>query len=211
MVNLNKIELTKKGQAINLTKSSNSIGEILVNLQWNQQSSSAKPTGFMASLLGKKPKGTSIDLDLGCLYELKNGQKGCVQALGNAFGSLSAPPYIQLDGDDRTGSSTTGENLRINGNRLSEIKRILVYSFIYNGVSNWSEADGVVTLKYKDGSDIEVKLNEHKNGQNMCAIAMIENENDETFKIQRLVEYFRGHQEMDNSYKWGMKWSAGKK
>lgn len=211
MVNLNKIELTKKGQAINLTKSSNSIGEILVNLQWNQKSSSVKSTGFMSSLLGKKPKGTSIDLDLGCLYELKNGQKGCVQALGKAFGSLSSPPYIQLDGDDRTGSSTTGENLRINGNRLSEIKRILVYSFIYNGVSNWSEADGVVTLKYKDGSDIEVKLNEHKNGQNMCAIAMIENENDETFKIQRLIEYFRDHQDMDNSYKWGMKWSAGKK
>lgn len=88
MVNLNKIELKKKGQSINLTKNNNNnIGEILVNLQWDQQVK-AKPTGFLSSLLGGKPKG--VDLDLGCLYELNNGEKGCVQALGNAFGTLKA-------------------------------------------------------------------------------------------------------------------------
>ena len=27
-----------------------------------------------------------IDLDLGCLYELADGRKGVIQALGNAFG-----------------------------------------------------------------------------------------------------------------------------
>lgn len=203
-----KIELSKKGQAINLTKSSSSMGEILVNLQWNQQTE-AKSGGFMSAFLGKKKQ--TVDLDLGCLYELKNGDKGCVQALGNAFGSISRPPYAQLDADDRTGSSLTGENLRINGNHLSDIKRILVYAFIYEGASNWSEADGVVTLKYAGGSDIEVKLTEHKNGQNMCAIALIENVNDETFKVQRLVEYYRGHQEMDRAHKWNMRWSAGSK
>lgn len=208
MVNLNKIELKKKGQAINLTKSNNNaIGEILVNLKWNQQSA-GKSAGFFSSFLGKSK---SIDLDLGCLYELKNGKKGCIQALGNAFGSYTHDPYMELDGDDRTGSSVGGENLRINGNKISEIKRILVYTFIYEGVANWSEADGVVTLKYPAGPDIEVKLDEHRNGNTMCAIAMFENVNNETFKIERLVEYFNGHKDMDSAYGWGMNWVAGKK
>jgi tellurite resistance protein TerA len=148
MVNLSKIELTKKGQSINLSKSNTqSIGEILVNLNWNQQTK--KSGGFFSSLLGGGSNG--VDLDLGCLYELRNGQKGCVQALGNAFGSYHSAPFIELDGDDRTGAVSGGENLRINGNKIADIKRVLVYSFIYEGVANWSEADGVVTLKYPNG------------------------------------------------------------
>lgn len=209
MVNLNKIELKKKGQSINLTKSNNNnIGEILINLQWDQQGKT-KSGGFLSSLLGGKTKG--VDLDLGCLYELNNGEKGCVQALGNAFGTLKQAPYIELDGDDRTGSVSGGENLRINGNNITDIKRILVYSFIYKGVANWAEADGVVTLKYPAGPDIEVKLDEHRTGQIMCAIATIENVNNETFKIERLVEYYKGHKEMDHAYNWGMNWVAGSK
>lgn len=209
MVNLNKIELKKKGQSINLTKSNNNnIGEILVNLQWNQQVNS-KSTGFFSTLLGGNSKG--VDLDLGCLYELNNGEKGCIQALGNAFGTLKQSPYIELDGDDRTGSISGGENLRIDGNKISDIKRILVYSFIYKGVANWAEADGVITLSYPAGPNIEVKLDEHRNGQIMCAVAMIENVNNETFKIERLVEYYKGHKEMDNAYSWGMNWVAGSK
>lgn len=182
------------------------MGEISVNLNRNQNG--GKKPGILSGLFSKP---NSVDLDLGCLYELKNGEKGAVQALGKAFGSIRNKPYVKLDKDDRTGAAVGGENLRINGNKLSEIKRILVYAFIYEGVAKWSEADGIVTLKYTNGSDIEVKLDEHKNGQIMCAIAMIENQNDETFKIERLVEYFKGHKEMDRAYKWGMNWRAGKK
>jgi tellurite resistance protein TerA len=207
MVNLSKIELTKKGQSINLSKSNTQpIGEILVNLNWNQKPSNSG--GFFSSLLGKS---NGVDLDLGCLYELKNGEKGCIQALGNAFGSLNRAPYIELDGDDRTGAVSGGENLRINGNKISEIKRVLIYSFIYEGVANWSQADGVVTIKYPAGPNIEVKLDEHINGQIMCAIAMIENVKNETFKVERLVEYFNGHQALDRAFGWGMKWKAGRK
>ncbi len=198
------IQLKKKGESINLTKKdTSSIGEILVNLNWNQKTSG----GFFSKLLGPK----NADLDLGCLYELKNGQKGCVQALGNAFGSLGGAPYIQLDHDDRTGASAGGENLRINGDRIRDIKRILVYTFIYEGAANWSEVDGVVTLTYKNGEDIVVKMDEHRNGKNMCAIAMIENVKDQTFNIKRLVEYHNGHEMMDRAYGWGMKWKPGRK
>ena len=205
MVNLNKIELTKKGQSVNLLKQSATLGEIVVNLNWNQQQSGG---GLLANLLGKN-KG--IDLDLGCLFELTDGSKGCVQALGNTFGSLQGLPYIQLDGDDRTGSVSGGENLRINGNQIAQIKRIVVYTFIYKGAANWAQADGVVTMSYPGGNDIVVRLDETRSNLGMCAIAMIENINNETFRVQRLVEYFNGHVELDRAYDWGMQWRAGSK
>jgi len=205
MVNLNKIELTKKGQSVNLQKQSATLGEIVVNLNWNQQKSEG---GLLASILGKN-KG--IDLDLGCLFELTDGSKGCVQALGNAFGSLKELPYIQLDGDDRTGSVSGGENLRINGNQIAQIKRIVVYTFIYKGAANWAQADGIVTMSYPGGNDIVVRLDETRSNLGMCAIAMIENINNETFRVQRLVEYFKNHIELDRAYDWGMQWRAGSK
>ncbi|KGR85753.1 TerD family protein [Lysinibacillus odysseyi] len=208
MVNLNKIELTKKGQSINLEKKNAKIGRITVNLNWNQQVQ--KPSGgFLSSLFGGKNNGT--DLDLGCLFELKNGDKGCVQALGNSFGNYQNWPYIELDGDDRTGSISNGENLRINGDFLKEIKRIVIFTFIYQGVTNWAQADGVVTLSYEGGQDIIVRLDEHRSDRRMCAIALIENVNDETFKVERLVEYFNGHENLDRAYGWGMNWTPGRK
>ncbi|MGN7764032.1 TerD family protein [Paenibacillus sp. 22594] len=199
-LNLKKIELKKKGDSINLKKSASGLGEVLVNLNWNQ-----KQGGGLFSRKG------GVDLDLACLYELKNGRKGVVQALGNAFGHLQQPPFVMLDGDDRTGSVTSGENLRINGSKVAEIERILIFAFIYKGVTHWSEADGVVTIKQGEGPDIIVNLDEHNNRKGMCAIAMIRNVGNETFSIERLVQYFSGHREMDQAYGWGLQWVAGSK
>ncbi|WP_379128234.1 TerD family protein [Paenibacillus sp. sgz500958] len=200
-LNLKKIELKKKGDSINLKKSAGGLGEILVNLNWNQKQGRG----------GLFNRSRGVDLDLACLFELKDGRKGVVQALGNSFGSLTQPPYTSLDGDDRTGTVTTGENLRINGSKLAEIERILIFAFIYEGVTNWSEADGVVTIKQSGGPEIIVHMDEHNNHKGMCAIAMIRNVNNETFSIERLVQYFSGHREMDEAYHWGMRWVAGKK
>ena len=207
-VNLQKIELKKKGEKISLQKKSNNmLGEILVNLNWNQ--SRQEPKGFFGTLMGSRNKG--VDLDLGCLFELKNGKKGVVQALGNSFGSLKTEPYMELDGDDRTGQVSGGENLRINGNKILEIKRILVFAYIYKGAANWSQANGVVTIKQPDGPDIVVNMDEHDSRRIMCAVAMIENVNNETFSIERLVGYYSGHKEMDKAYKWDMRWTTGSK
>ena len=120
-------------------------------------------------------------------------------------------PYIQLDGDDRTGAVTGGENLRINGNQIEEIKRLVVYTFIYEGAANWAQADAVVTLTYPGGQDIVVRLDETRSNAGMCAIAMIENVNNETFRVERLVEYFNGHKQVDDAYGWGMEWRAATK
>ena len=188
----------KKGQKVNLKKKV-SIGEILINLNWDQPKK--------RFLFAPKP----IDLDLGCLYELKNGRKGTVQALGNAFGHLNAEPWIALDGDDRTGASAAGENLRINGAKIPEIKRVLVYTFIYEGAANWQTANGVVTLRYPGNEDIIVRMDEYNNARRMCAIALLENDGGEGFSVEKQVTFFDGHAQMDKAYNWGMRWVPGRK
>ena len=202
-----KVEL-KKGQKVSLVKGGGALGEISINLNWHQQPP-AKKQGLLASIFGGGGSG-GIDLDLGCLYELKDGEKGCVQALGNAFGSLSRAPWIALDGDDRTGSSAGGETLRVNGKMASKIRRILVYTFIYDGVANWQQADGVVTVRCPGSPDIIVRMDEYGSSKGMCAIAMLENSND-TFGVEKLVHFFSGHKSMDKAYHWGLRWTAGSK
>lgn len=192
----------QKGQKINLSKGGSSQGEILVNLNWSQ------PTGkgvFLAT------KSQNIDLDLGCLYELTNGKKGCVQALGNAFGSLNTPPFVALDGDDRTGASMSGENLRINGSMVAQIKRLLIYTFIYEGAADWKTAKGIVTIKSLGARDIIVNMDEYGSVQTMCAIALIENRTGNDFSIEKIVQFFKGHRDMDQAFNWGLNWVNGRK
>jgi len=194
----------RKGQKVNLSKnSSKPLGEVLINLNWSQPPAK--------KILGLSLPQASIDLDLGCLYEFKDGRKGCVQALGNAFGSLTQFPFIALDGDDRSGAASDGENLRINGAHIAEFKRILIYTFIYQGVANWKNADGIVTVKCPDAQDLIVRMDEYGSSQIMCAIAMLENSNDETFSVEKLVQFYNGHSNMDKAFKWGMTWTPGRK
>ena len=197
----------EKGKKVNLQKNQSAgLGEILVNLNWNTRPAKQ---GFFASLMGSAKGG--IDLDLGCLYELKNGRKGTVQALGNAFGSLQSEPYISLDGDDRTGAVATGENLRINGNQIAKIKRVLVYTFIYEGVANWQQADATVTIKYPGAEDLIVKMDSYNSSDIMCGLVLLENINDETFSVEKIVQFYRGHQALDQAFQWGLRWTAGRK
>ncbi len=205
-VSLAKVTLEKRGQSVSLEKKSDAgFGEILVNLNWNQRPK--KKTGFLGSLMGGNK---DIDLDLGCLWELEDGYKGVIQALGNAWGNYRDEPFIHHAGDDRTGAMAQGENIRINGDKLPKIKRILVFAFIYDGVPNWSGADGVVTLKTPGQSDIEVRLDNPASGQGMCAIAVIENDRGK-LKVTKEERYFQGHRDMDKAYNWGLGWTAGSK
>ena len=189
----------EKGQKISLVKSSSSLGEILINLNWN-----SKKKGLFF-------KSNNIDLDLGCLYELKDGSKGCVQALGNNFGSLVNPPYAALDGDDRTGANKAGENLRINGDMVSQIKRILVYTFIYDGIVNWKDAESVVTIKYPNAEDIIVKMDSFDSRNTMCGLVLFENVNDTTFSVEKLIQFYPGHRDLDAAFGWGMTWRTARK
>lgn len=207
-INLNKVTLDKSTPTISLAKSGDGQGTMRVNLNWTA-STSAPAKGFMAKL--KASAAPSIDLDLGAMYELADGTKGVVQALGNSFGALNQPPFIHLDGDDRSGSNTVGENLHINLADISKFRRILIFAYIYEGASNWSAANGVVTLFPTSGPQVEVTLDSADNQAISCAIAMLES-NGQELTVTREVRYIRGaQQDVDRAYGFGMNWSRGRK
>jgi tellurite resistance protein TerA len=205
-VSLSKVTLTKSAPSVSLTKRGATGGQLRVNLQW---SAGAAPE--RKGLFGKR-RGNAIDLDLACLWEFTDGTKGVVQALGNAFQApYSGTPIIRLDGDDRSGGSVGGENMFIDLARVDEIKRILVFAFIYEGTPNWAGADGVVTLFPASGPEIEVRLDEHDTGSPTCVIALLENTGGE-LTVRREVRYIRGGQaDVDRAYGWGMEWARGRK
>ncbi len=204
-----KVFLKQKGDTVKLKPKGGGLGEIAVNLNWSQRRGQAQQRGFIRRVLAGGGNG-GIDLDLGCLFELTTEQKGVVQALGNAFGSYDHPPYVMLSGDDRTGAWAQGENLRINGEHIRQIRRALVYAFIYEGIRNWSQANAVVTIKQSGAPDIVIELDEHHDGKIMCAIALFDNIGN-TFSVQRLVQYFDGHSDMDQAFGWGLRWVQGTK
>ncbi|MDO4879394.1 MAG: TerD family protein [Neisseria sp.] len=205
-LSLSKITLDKQNTSVSLAKKDD-FGQIKINLNWNRgQNPPAQSGGFLKTLFGGN-KG--IDLDLGAFIRLKNGQKDCVQALGNTFGALDRPPYVLLRGDDRTGSVADGEWMEINGRRWAEIDEVLVYAFIYEGVPNWDATDGIVTL-YVNQQQIETRLTEGAARRGMCAVARLINQNG-GIQVERINRYFGGHEEMDRAFGWGFRWRAGSK
>jgi tellurite resistance protein TerA len=215
-ISLSKITLEKRGDKISLEKGAGrGFGKIRVNLNWNQrpQEQPAK-TGFFAKLTGgAQPKG--IDLDLACLFEMRDGSPGGVQALGESWGAYDRPPYIHLAGDDRSGAVSDGENIFINGDRFDEIGRVLIFSFIYEGVPNWAATDGVVLIEVPNQPPVEVRL-DHGGAQQMCAIAMIENQGGK-LQVTKLVDYvsgdgkISGHEVIGTKYGFKLRWRAGSK
>lgn len=207
-VNLSKITLTKTAPTVNLAKAGERQGNMRVNLNWSQ-GAAPKKTGFLAKLAGAGSG--AVDLDLGCLYELADGSKGVVQALGNSFGALNTAPFIMLDGDDRSGSNTGGENMHVNLADPSVFRRILIFAMIYDGAPNWAAVDGVVTLEPTTGPQVEVRLDSASNQARICAIAFIQS-SGQGVSVTREVQYINGSQsDLDRAYSWGMQWSAGRK
>jgi tellurite resistance protein TerA len=207
-VSLSKVTLTKSAPTVSLSKQGAVTGTLRVNLNWT-----ARPDGAGGGGLFKRhQQSPAIDLDLGCLYEFTDGTKGVVQALGNAFRSRNeGGPIVSLDGDDRSGNNTEGENLRIDLSRLAEIRRVLVFAFIYEGTPNWAGANAIVTLFPSTGAPIEVHLDESNPQSRTCAIAMLENTGND-LSVRREVNYINGSQSaLDAAYGWGMKWAAGHK
>lgn len=199
-VNLTKVSLTKADSKISLKKSDGRFGKIRVNLNWNQKRKSGM-FGFGSS---------AIDLDLGAFVQDAQGQTTAVQALGNTFGDYGSFPYVKLQGDDRTGAVSDGEWLEINGDNWGNIRRLLIYAFIYEGVPNWSETDGVVRVIVPGQPEIEVRMNEFGSQKGMCAVASLENDRGE-IRVSREVTFHNGHQAMDEVYGWGFSWRAARK
>lgn len=212
-VRLTKVTLTKAAPSVSLTKQGGTSGAMRVNLNWQvrkQFSGWARKLGRPVALHD------DLDLDLCCLYELTDGSKGVVQALGNAFGALDRPPFIHLDGDDRTGAVATGENLTINLDHKRHFRRVLVFVTIYQGARSFADLHATVTLQPQYGAPIDFSLDECTVPSTVCALALITSTGDDLV-VRREARYLvpeRGvspQRTVDHAYGWGMNWTPGRK
>ncbi|MBO0516966.1 TerD family protein [Streptomyces beijiangensis] len=212
-VRLSKVTLTKEKPTVSLAKQGGTSGSMRVNLNWQTR----KQFKSWGAKLGRAvAQHADLDLDLCALYELTDGRKGVVQALGNAFGALNQPPYIQLDGDDRTGAVDTGENLTINLDHIGKIRRIVIFVTIYEGARSFADLHATVTLQPQHGAAIDFSLDECTVPSTVCALALLTN-NGGDLVVQREARYLvpeRGvspQRTMDRTYGWGMNWTPGRK
>ncbi|MEU4871514.1 TerD family protein [Streptomyces sp. NPDC021608] len=212
-VRLSKVTLTKAAPSVSLTKQGGTSGALRVNLNWEvrkQFSGWGSKRGRAVALHN------DLDLDLCALFELADGRKGVVQALGNAFGSLHQPPYIHLDGDDRTGAVSSGENLTVNLDRRDDFRRILVFVTIYEGARSFADLHATVTLQPQHGAPVDFSLDECTVPSTVCALALITNHGGDLV-VQREARYLvpeRGvspQRTVDHAYGWGMNWTPGRK
>lgn len=212
-ISLSKVVLEKVGDStkVNLSKSDE---HIIINLNWTQN----KSGGLLSSLLGKN---RGIDLDLGCFYELNNGQRSVIDGLQFSHnrggtknrqtrqGCYTDLPYIWHCGDDRGGThQSSGENILINPKGVRAICRIVVYCFIYEGLAQWQESDAVVTVQLPNHPDIVVEMGNQNDKRGFCAIASIDF-NGFDMSVRKEITFHNGHKECDDYYGWGLEWSAG--
>ncbi|MGW1864207.1 TerD family protein [Streptomyces mauvecolor] len=212
-VRLSKVTLTKEAPRVSLAKQGGTSGAMRVNLNWQSRK---QFSGWGAKLGRAAANHSDLDLDLCALYELADGRKGVVQALGNAFGALHQPPYIHLDGDDRTGAVASGENLTVNLDQKDKFRRLLIFVTIYEGARSFADLHATVTLQPQFGAPIEFFLDECTVPSTVCALALITNNNGDLV-VQREARYLvpaRGvspQRTIDQAYGWGMNWTPGRK
>lgn len=208
------IRLEKAGDTyqINLEKSPRAITEeIIVNLDWSKG-------GFFKQLLGG-----AIDLDLGCFYELRDGTKMVIDGLQFSHGRGGAKdkvtrqgcytqkPYIWHQGDDRGGGASSGETIMINPKGINDIRRIIIYTFIYEGVAKWSETNAVVKVKVPGQEEVVVEMGAQSENKRFCAIAELEFGGDNSITVKKLVTFHDNHSNCDAMYNWGFKYNVGSK
>lgn len=203
------IKLSKPGDSHKLNLAKSEKVTIHCNLTWKAAATQPPKSGLARVFGGWFGGGTpeKQDLDLGCMWEDKNGNKYVVQALRNCFGSRDVHPFIQLDQDDRTGNSENGENLYIFD--PSVLKRVLIFAYIYEGTA-FAAVDAKLKISVSNGEQIELDLDAPSRDRSFCGAALIEIKGDE-ITVRKENKYFSGHQECDQEYGFGFQWTQASK
>jgi uncharacterized protein involved in tellurium resistance len=196
----------KSGSDHFVMKPVSSSGTLLINLNWNH-TPHRKKAGFFSKLLGHDD---AVDLDLGCLFELRTGHKGAIQSLGKNLGAFDRPPYIFHLGDDRSGAWAGGENLKVNLAHMSRLKRLLIFTYIYEGVADWASTDAVISLTIPGQPLLKVLLGSPTDTRPFCAIAMLEF-GENLIHVVRQVSFHENQKDCDHVYGWGLRWAVARK
>ena len=209
--------LSQAGQMAIVNPTKEGIKNFQIGVAWDnvQQDVAVGKPNLFKKILGAKPKmkktKLGVDLDIGCLYELENGQRGSIQAFGNMFGALNEEPYIALNRDERTGDSDGEDELiQVNGEKWGAFKRILIYIYIYKGADNWDMIQPQVQVRVPEEKPMIVTLNARRQDLALCAVAGLENIRG-GIKMTNFMEYFPGHAEMDRAFGYGLEWEEGQK
>ncbi len=203
--------LDEPGSSIAINPGADGFESILIGVAWdNIQTQITEKKGFFKKAVTKMKK-LGVDLDIGCLYEMQDGTRGAIQAFGEKFGSYNNAPYIKLSGDDRTGDAEGhDEYMMVNGAHWKDIKRILVYIYIYEGAAKWSQVNPQIVLDIPGENDLVVTLKAHNDALALCAVGGLENVRN-GIKLTNYTEYFPGHYEMDRAFGYGLEWAEGRK
>ncbi|MFA5592842.1 MAG: Tellurium resistance protein TerA [Micavibrio sp.] len=182
-----------------------------ISVAWDRIEAEEKPGLWDRLLKRKKTVQRCVDLDLGCLYRLKNGRRGGMQAFGAIHGAYEEEPYIFLSGDERTGAREgPDETIRVNGAHWDAIEQILIYVYIYKGAVNWAEVRPQIQLRVPGEEPMVVTLAAQRPDAEVCAVAGIENIRGGV-RMTSYLEYFPGHFSMDRAFGYGLAWEQGRK
>ncbi|WP_371481769.1 Tellurium resistance [Kitasatospora sp. NBC_00315] len=220
----NKVTLTKSRPQHAITGAAATTGYLYVNLHWTTREATPRPGASQSLRRWFSPRilspmepdsyqrpDVNVDLDLACMYELTDGNRGVVQPLGKLFGDLQKAPFIKLSGDDVYGAPS-GETMYINLEKKDRFKRLLIFVYIYDGTPAFDQTHAVVTIVPQSGPRIEIKLEERAPAARSCAVVLLENTGDGQLTVRREVRYVNGFQsDIDRLYGFGMQWQRGYK
>lgn len=177
-----------------------------VKLEKGKPVSLAKSNGIMTVTLRWTSR---TDVDLACMHELVGHKPSVVQALDKDFGSLERPPYVSLDRDDRAGGQ---ETLRVNLAHAAEIKRLLVFAYIYEGGTWRNVGDASVTVEHPSET-YEIKLNGGGWRSKSCALVGLRSDGNGGLTLSHEEVYFNAfHEEIDRHFGWpNINWVKGTK
>ncbi len=171
----------------------------------------ARTKGLIGKMIKKRVLRAGVDLDLGCLYKLKNAVRGGLQAFGDTHGALDKEPFIALSSDERTGDREgPDETIVINGAHWEEIEKLLIYVYIYDGAKNWAAVRPQIQVRVPGEQPMVVTLSAAQKALPVCAVAHIENIRG-GIRMTGCLEYFPGHAEMDRAFGYGLEWESGSK
>lgn len=155
-----------------------------------------------------------VDLDLGCYYELASGERrliDCLQFRGGQGGDRNEPtkqgcysssPYIWHSGDVPGSDAISIEELIINPAGLGELKKFMVYAYIFEGPTRWAAVEPELRICVPGSDDVIIKIAPEK-GKRFVAVAGITAIGNKAIDIELLNTSHDGHADCDREYGWG--------
>ncbi len=116
-----------------------------------------------------------------------------------------------LDHDDRSGASADGETLRVNLDHHHLFRRLLFFTYLYEGSVSFRELGASVTVSGTAGT-FRILLDDAPATAAGCAVALTESDGT-GLTVRREVRWFDGHPELgihqlvDQAYGFGLSWT----